>query len=58
VHLAEGTLDLQVAVSPNVPTDRPIMPSDLVGAEGISLRGDWRAPAMRGTGSSDSAAPR
>jgi uncharacterized protein involved in outer membrane biogenesis len=45
--LADGNMDLRVAVKPNVPSDRPLQAADMVGSEVISLRGPWREPFVR-----------
>jgi uncharacterized protein involved in outer membrane biogenesis len=47
VDLAERTLDLQVSMKPSVPTDRPLKPSDMAGAEGVTMRGPWHEPFVR-----------
>ena len=48
VDLAERTLDLQLMLKPNPPTDRPLKPSDMAGAEGVTVRGFWQEPVVRG----------
>jgi AsmA protein len=47
VDLAERTLDLRLLVKPNVPTDRPLKPADVVDGEAIALRGSWQTPFVR-----------
>jgi len=47
VDLAERTLDLQLFVKPNAPTDRPLKPSDLAGADTVTLKGFWQEPLVR-----------
>lgn len=48
VDLAERTLDLHVAMKSGVPTDRPLKPSDMAGAEAVTMRGAWHEPFVRG----------
>ena len=57
VDLAERTLDLQVSMKPSVPTDRPLKASDMAGAEGVTMRGSWYEPFVRGQ-EADADAPR
>jgi uncharacterized protein involved in outer membrane biogenesis len=47
VDLAERTLDLQVSMKSGVPTDRPLKPSDMAGAESVTMRGPWLEPFVR-----------
>jgi AsmA protein len=46
VDIVDGRLDLNVAVKPNVPTDRPLTPADLLGGETVGLHGSWREPEI------------
>jgi hypothetical protein len=48
VDIVDGRLDLNIAVKPNVPTDRPLMSADLAGGETVSLRGSWQEPVVGG----------
>ncbi len=48
VDLAERTLDLQLFMKPGAPTDRPLKPSDMAGAEAVTVRGFWEEPLVRG----------
>jgi AsmA protein len=57
VDLAERTLDLHVSMKPSVPTDRPLKASDMAGAEGVTMRGSWHEPFVRGQ-EADPDAPR
>lgn len=47
LDLAERTLDLQVSIKPGVPSDRPLKPSDMAGAESVTMRGPWQEPFVR-----------
>jgi len=47
VDLAEQTLDLRLLMKPNVPTDRPLKPADVVDGEAVALRGSWHTPFVR-----------
>ncbi|HKD55937.1 MAG TPA: AsmA-like C-terminal region-containing protein, partial [Hyphomicrobiaceae bacterium] len=47
VDLSERTLDLNVLLKANVPADRPLKISDMVGGEGVSVRGPWNEPIVR-----------
>ena len=47
VDLSERTLDLNVLLKANVPADRPLKISDMVGGEGVSVRGPWSEPFVR-----------
>jgi AsmA protein len=57
VDLAERTLDLHLSMKPGVPTDRPLKASDMAGAEGVTMRGAWHEPFVRGA-EPDADAPR
>ena len=48
VDIVDGRLDLNIAVKPNVPTDRPLTSADLAGGETVSLRGSWQEPVVGG----------
>ena len=48
IDLAERTLDLQLFMKSNVPTDRPLKPADVVGADSVTVRGSWQEPFLRG----------
>lgn len=48
VDLAEQTLDLRLLMKPNVPTDRPLKPADVIDGEAVALRGSWHSPFVRG----------
>jgi hypothetical protein len=48
IDLAERTLDLRVSMKPGVPTDRPLKPSDMSGAESVTMQGPWLEPFVRG----------
>ena len=48
VDLAERTLDLHLAMKPGVSTDRPLKAADMAGAEGVTMRGSWHEPFVRG----------
>jgi uncharacterized protein involved in outer membrane biogenesis len=58
VDLSERTLDLHLSVKPNVPTDRPLKPADMVDAEAITLRGFWQEPFVRAQEPPGADAPR
>jgi AsmA-like protein len=47
VDLAERTLDLSLAVKPNLAADAPLKPVDMIGAETVTLRGFWQEPFVR-----------
>jgi AsmA protein len=57
VDLTERTLDLHLSMKPGVPTDRPLKASDMAGAEGVTMRGSWHEPFVRGE-EPDADAPR
>jgi len=46
--LGDGNMELRVMMKSNVPSDRPLKHSDMVGGEVISLRGPWQEPLVRG----------
>jgi AsmA protein len=46
--LGDGNMELRMMMKSNVPSDRPLKHSDLVGGEMISLRGPWQEPLVRG----------
>lgn len=47
IDLTERTLDLRLLMKPGVPTDRPLKPGDMAGAESVTVRGPWREPFVR-----------
>ena len=47
VDLLERTLDLRLAIKNNAPIDRPLKPSDMTGADAITVRGSWAEPFVR-----------
>jgi AsmA protein len=47
VDLSERTLDLNVLMKSNVPTDRPLKMSDMAGGEAVTVRGPWSGPFVR-----------
>jgi AsmA protein len=57
VDLAERTLDLHLAMKSGVPTDRPLKAADMTGADGVTMRGSWHEPFVRGQ-EPDADAPR
>lgn len=46
--LNDGNMELRLAVKEDVPVDRPLTSSDIVGGEVINLRGPWQEPTVRG----------
>jgi AsmA protein len=46
--LGDGNMEMRVMMKSNVPSDRPLKHSDMVGGEMISLRGPWQEPLVRG----------
>lgn len=58
VDLAERTLDLHLAVKPNVPADRPLKPADMTGGDAVTVRGFWQEPFVRGHDEPGPDAPR
>jgi len=53
VDLANRTLDLRLQTKPGVPTDRPLKPADMIGAESATVRGSWQEPFVRADESLD-----
>lgn len=47
VNLVEGSLDVRLASKAGVPTDRPLKPADVAGAQGVTVRGTWSEPIVR-----------
>ncbi len=47
VDLTDQTLDLRLLMKPNVPTERPLKPADVVDGEAVALRGSWHTPFVR-----------
>ncbi len=47
VDLSERTLDLHLAVRPNAAADKPLKPTDMAGAEAVTVRGFWQEPFVR-----------
>lgn len=47
IDLTEQTLDVRLLMKPNVPTDRPLKPADVVDGEAVALRGSWHTPFVR-----------
>jgi AsmA protein len=58
VDLAERTLDLRLLTKPGVPTDRPLKPADMAGAESVTVRGSWLEPFVRAGDSAEGEAIR
>jgi uncharacterized protein involved in outer membrane biogenesis len=46
VNLAEGKLDLRLAVKSDVPLDQPIKLSDMGDADVVTIRGPWSEPVV------------
>jgi hypothetical protein len=47
IDLSERTLDLHLAVRPNAAADKPLKPTDMAGAEAVTVRGFWQEPFVR-----------
>ena len=46
--LGDGNMELRVMLKSNVPSDRPLKHTDMLGGEMVSLRGPWQEPLVRG----------
>ena len=47
IDLSERTLDMHLAVRPNAAADKPLKPTDMAGAEAVTVRGFWQEPFVR-----------
>jgi hypothetical protein len=46
--LGDGNMEMRVLLKSNVPSDRPLKHTDMLGGEMVSVRGPWHEPLVRG----------
>jgi hypothetical protein len=46
--LGDGNMEVRVLLKANVPSDRPLKHTDMLGGEMVSVRGPWQEPLVRG----------
>lgn len=58
VDLIEGTLNLDLFMKPEVPSDRPLKAVDLLGGDAVRVTGSWRDPLVQGVERNAGPAPK